>query len=926
MKNLRDQIEQIKKSTLFDPAWYLSNYSEVSMLSLDPVEHYVKYGARLLRNPSLQFSTARYLQSNPDVAQMGINPLYHYLKWGSKEGRNAPSCLSFMPNRNRNGIKIEAATEVCPEKKTNQSSIRHVKEKKFKAEDLRRKLWGGFSRYAIPQLEQLKNDVAMKKSERICAAWHLTRWFYLSDDLERAYENLTFIRLLRPKNEIEKILAEIQCLIRLERFGVAAQKIELATKAWGEKPDFLLLQSTVLRLNSLANGINHAQVDAEQLSILNKIFKNSGLAPIKLKSPEKQLNFSNITASATPKSFLQTEKVSVIIPAYNAEEMIDVALESLLAQTWRNIEIIVVDDCSTDGTCKVVESFVSKDQRVKLIRKEFNEGAYPTRNRALENVTGEFIMVHDSDDWSHPQKLELQIEALTKNKSCVASMSEWVRVDEHLQIIGPWLPKGTLFDLNFSSLMFTRDVLNRLGGWDFVQVGGDAEFRSRLMTVYGQNSICKPRKGLLLSLSLTRDNSLTRTKATHVRSLLFGLRWQYRDAYQYWHKQNNLKIFPLLSNEVRKFPVPLGNRPCKIKMHKYDIIIVSDLALRGGAFVSTLNYIVAACKSGMRVAVVHWRRYDLNPFNSLNLNLYDACIKYGIDILTHGDKVDTDVVLIGYPSILQHKPDSFPCINTKHLVVIINQYTARLSNGTDEQYDPIVARSNLVSLFGQEGDWIPISAWMKRLMQEDKRYPIPYPKPWFPMIDAQSWCAAPLRWRGNERNIPVVGRHCRDAYTKWPSNKTSLRLAYGIGQAWEVRFLGGAEHAIKLLGKQPKNWCIMPFSDNGVQQFLSDLDFYIHYPHEEMIEAFGRAIMESMAVGIPVILPEQFKETFGHAALYAKPGEVGRTVADLWSSEMKYLERARIAREFVLKNCDISTIGNRLHRLFKSRKTSGIQP
>jgi len=202
-------------------------------------------------------------------------------------------------------------------------------------------------------------------------------------------------------------------------------------------------------------------------------------------------------------------------------------------------------------------------------------------------------------------------------------------------------------------------------------------------------------------------------------------------------------------------------------------------------------------------------------------------------------------------------------------------------------------------------------------MSEDQRYPKPYPNPWYPMIDTDQWCKQKLRWRGREREQPVVGRHGRDAYTKWPREITALKQAYGVNQHWKVRFLGGAKIAIDLLGEQPKNWQIIPFDSVNVQEFLEDLDFFVHYPHEDYIEEFGRAIMEAMAVGIPVILPDQFRETFGHSALYARPEKVSSVVDQLWLDENRYIERARIGREFVEANCNLRGFADRISKLEK---------
>src|SRR5690606_19598845 len=192
----------------------------------------------------------------------------------------------------------------------------------------------------------------------------------------------------------------------------------------------------------------------------------------------------------------------------------------------------------------------------------------------------------------------------------------------------------------------------------------------------------------------------------------------------------------------------------------------------------------------------------------------------------------------------------------------------------------------------------PISYWVKNLMEADKRYPKPHSIPWNPMVDASGWTSRVPLWRGEQRTSPVIGRHGRDAYTKWPMSLHALKAAYCVEAPVKVRLLGGATHAVDRLGRVPSNWEILPFDGVSVREFLCGLDFYIHYPHELYIEEFGRAVMEAMALGIPVILPDQFRSTFGEAALYAAPEAVIDTIMRIWSSREAYMRRAEAGRKF----------------------------
>jgi glycosyltransferase involved in cell wall biosynthesis len=102
------------------------------------------------------------------------------------------------------------------------------------------------------------------------------------------------------------------------------------------------------------------------------------------------------------------------------------------------------------------------------------------------------------------------------------------------------------------------------------------------------------------------------------------------------------------------------------------------------------------------------------------------------------------------------------------------------------------------------------------------------------------------------------------------------------------------------------------------KEFLKDLDFYVHYPHEKYIEEFGRGVMEAMALGIPPVLPPRFKETFGDAATYATPVEVSKVISSLWVSQERYQECAEAARNFVIERCSLATFPERLEALIKS--------
>ncbi len=102
--------------------------------------------------------------------------------------------------------------------------------------------------------------------------------------------------------------------------------------------------------------------------------------------------------------------ISIIMAAYNAGNTVGFAVESVLNQTYKNFELIIVNDCSKDNTESIVQSYTAKDNRVKLISNEKNLGVSLTRLEALKNCSGEWVAILDSDDAWMPEKLEKQIE------------------------------------------------------------------------------------------------------------------------------------------------------------------------------------------------------------------------------------------------------------------------------------------------------------------------------------------------------------------------------------------------------------------------------------------------------------------------------------------------------------------------------------
>lgn len=115
--------------------------------------------------------------------------------------------------------------------------------------------------------------------------------------------------------------------------------------------------------------------------------------------------------------------VSVVMPAYNAEAYIEEAIHSVQEQTFRDWELIVVDDCSQDHTCAIVERMAAMDRRIRLIHNEKNLGVAKTRNCGFDLCSGDYVALLDSDDLWHTDKLEQQLSLAGKTGADVVYCS-----------------------------------------------------------------------------------------------------------------------------------------------------------------------------------------------------------------------------------------------------------------------------------------------------------------------------------------------------------------------------------------------------------------------------------------------------------------------------------------------------------------------
>ena len=149
--------------------------------------------------------------------------------------------------------------------------------------------------------------------------------------------------------------------------------------------------------------------------------------------------------------------VSIIMAAYNAEKTIAKSIESVLGQTYRDFELIIINDCSTDKTQTIVEAYQCRDSRLRLINNKVNSGVSITRHTGLQNARGEYIAILDSDDSWAESKLQRQIELVqSQNARLVYTGVSYI---DEFGVKKKWImhvPKS----VNYASLLYQNMIAN----------------------------------------------------------------------------------------------------------------------------------------------------------------------------------------------------------------------------------------------------------------------------------------------------------------------------------------------------------------------------------------------------------------------------------------------------------------------------------
>jgi len=257
------------------------------------------------------------------------------------------------------------------------------------------------------------------------------------------------------------------------------------------------------------------------------------------------------------KNKVNPPRVSVIMPVYNASRYLEDTIGGIIKQTYKNFEFIIIDDCSTDNSLKIIQKYAKIDKRIKVIRNKINLGIAKTRNRGLNLARGEYIATHDADDISIRSRFKEQVKFLDNNPRCGA-------VGAYIQLFGKKsrVRKYPLIDSELRKIIFffcpiaqpvsmiRREVFSKIGYYDEkYPPSEDLDIWFRIGNLYELRNIPK-----ILLKYRESPNSQTSKKIRIMEKKAIIIRWKNLKNKNYPH--NLLAIIYILMHAASLYLIP----------------------------------------------------------------------------------------------------------------------------------------------------------------------------------------------------------------------------------------------------------------------------------------------------------------------------------------------------------------------------------
>ncbi len=626
--------------------------------------------------------------------------------------------------------------------------------------------------------------------------------------------------------------------------------------------------------------------------------------------------FDRLVTRAPAEPVDAPQRVSVVVTAYRPDDGLLTAVRSILDQTWTNIEILLVDDASPVEYQPVLDRAAGLGDRIRLIRLPVNVGTYAARNAGVEAAGGEFVTFQDSDDWSHPRRIELQVQPLLQSRAQYATTSDGVSVTDDLRLTRIGVRSGRL---NPSSLLFRRTVVTGKVGWfDRVRKAADSEYIGRIQAAFGARSV-KHVGGDPLALIRLSANSLSRAE---IRAhWMHPARVAYSSAYLRWHHlvaRGEAEPYRPADGHGRPFAAPAHLLTGESRTQSYDVVVVADWRFLEGTQFGAVDELRALTDAGLRVAVAQMESYRavLLKRAPLAAPVQEMINDGRVDQVLLSERTDARLLIVRQASVLQFATADVTGIRAHRALVVADRAPAR-GDGVDRRYVPATCTAAALRLFEVDPVWCPQDVGVRAALRtSDPRLPLTSTD--LPTV------VAPGGWvsdrTASSPELPVVGTDLCDA-AGWPADVPDALAV--------LRRLTDVDVRLRLPDRPPgpvevpAGWLAYHAADLAPRPFFHQLDFYLHFPHRRVTETYSRPALAAAAAGCVVVLPERYAAIHGDAAVYAEPDDVAPLIRRYATTPALYAEQSSRARAVVARAHPPDAFADRITELINPPVTAG---
>ena len=621
--------------------------------------------------------------------------------------------------------------------------------------------------------------------------------------------------------------------------------------------------------------------EKEWLKALNARFTDLGLLPVTLDDRTEHSYFDRLTTDVPDHMMVDdpgTPLVTVIMSTFEPDESFRTAVSSLVAQTWRNLEILVVDDCSPPEFDELLESVTSMDPRIRLIRMPVNGGTYKIRNHAIAQCRGAYVTFQDSDDWAHPERIARQVAPLLEPTGLVATHARSVRVLGDLSTVKVGYNS---FRMAAASLMFRKDiVLAALGAFDETRKGADTEFAERITAVFGEDATYNLPEVLVFT-QLT-EGSLSRTDFAF--GWHHGSRIVYGDAFRFWHREivAGRASAHLDPEGPRQFPAPArfltGRKTAPLTC---DVLWISDWRSGIGRYGGASAQVEAVGSAGLSTVVAH--ATAVRHADRDRLHKDDDIMRLQAEGLTRfaiwAEPLHARVLFVTDPELLAltRPPDSIQL--TADRMIVVAGHPPSAPHGRFLTYDPASVERNAARMFQTEPEWLPAHSDIAdelRAQGATSTILTPHPLRVVPRVRRRQNPGI----RGGARLI--VGTTALELPRRDRPSWASLRRRLPRDDAYDVRLRADPNvvQAVLKHRRVPPGWLVMDES-TPLRGFLRQLDVFVAVPSRSWGPELPWPAVAALAEGAIVVIDPEYRPQLGDAAIYAPAVDVHEVLKTL---------------------------------------------